>query len=201
MVKNGQHHLDSLRDGREIYIDGQRVADHVEHPAFRQAVRSAASLYDFQARPENIDTWSQLVIKHTADTVEVLTGAPPTGIWRMDGEGEVRFSRYDTHRRAVESEAEAFFLRISNQGDYRYEGADLGILVTRGRLMDPDFQLNERARAWIRVRSRNQRSARTACWRGVSFRLRAGVFRRRRSAASSRARNRTSPGWTSSVAR
>ena len=102
------------------------------------------------ARPENIDTWSQLVIKHTADSVEVLTGAPPTGIWRMDGEGEVRFSRYDTHRRAVESEAEAFFLRISNQGDYRYEGADLGILVTRGRLMDQDFRLNERARTWIR---------------------------------------------------
>jgi hypothetical protein len=102
------------------------------------------------ARAENIDTWSQLVIKHTADTVEVLTGAPPTGIWRMDGEGEVRFSRYDTHRRAVESEAEAFFLRISNQGDYRYEGADLGILVTRGRLMDQNFRLNERARAWIR---------------------------------------------------
>ncbi|MGH3144641.1 MAG: biotin carboxylase [Rubrobacter sp.] len=102
------------------------------------------------ARPENIDTWSQLVIKHTADTVEVLTKAPPTGIWRIDGEGEVRFSRYDTHRRAVDSEAEAFFLRISDQGDYQYEGADLGILVTRGRLMTPDFRLNERARAWIR---------------------------------------------------
>ncbi len=38
------------------------------------------------ARPENIDSWSQLVIKHTADTVEVLTEAPPTGVWRMDGD-------------------------------------------------------------------------------------------------------------------
>lgn len=102
------------------------------------------------ARPENIDTWSQLVIKHTSDNVEVLTKAPPTGIWRMDDEGEVRFSRFDTHRRAVESEAEAFFLRISNRGDYQYEGADLGILVTRGRLMTPDFRLNDRAKAWIR---------------------------------------------------
>ena len=65
------------------------------------------------ARPENIDTWSQLVIKHTADTVGVLTEAPPTGIWRMDERARSRFSRFDTHRRAVESEAEAFFLRIS----------------------------------------------------------------------------------------
>lgn len=55
MVKNGQMHLDSLRDGREVYIDGQRVQDHVEHPAFRQAIRSAAGLYDYQARPEHIE--------------------------------------------------------------------------------------------------------------------------------------------------
>ncbi len=101
------------------------------------------------ANPENIDSWSQLVIKHTADTVEVLTEAPRTGIWRMDGEERIRYSRFDTHRRAVESESEAFFLRISNVGDYQYEGADLGILVTRGRLMTDDFQLNDRAKAWI----------------------------------------------------
>ena len=44
---------------------------------------------------------------------------------------------------------EAFFLRITGVGDYWYEGADLGILVTRGRLMTDDFELNERARAWI----------------------------------------------------
>ncbi len=102
------------------------------------------------AKPENIDSWSQMVIKHTADTLDIVTKAPPTGIWHMDDEGNIHFSRYNTYRRAVESEAEAFFLRISNVGDYQYEGADLGILITRGRLMTPDFQLTERARAWIR---------------------------------------------------
>ena len=49
----------------------------------------------------------------------------------------------------MESEREAFFLRVTGAGDYWYEGADLGILVTRGRLMTDDFQLNERAKAWI----------------------------------------------------
>ena len=44
---------------------------------------------------------------------------------------------------------EAFFLRILGPGDYRYEGADLGILVMRGRLMTPKFELTERARRWI----------------------------------------------------
>lgn len=97
---------------------------------------------------ENIDGWSQLVIKHTPDTVDQITAAPESGIWRLTDSG-VEYSRFDYHRRAVETENEAFFLRISGVGDYRYEGADLGILITRGRLMTDDFQLNERALRWI----------------------------------------------------
>ena len=55
-----------------------------------------------------------------------------------------------SHRAAVESEREAFFLRITGSGDYRYEGADLGILITRGRSMTDDFDLNPRANNWIK---------------------------------------------------
>src|SRR5947209_19188711 len=54
--KTGAEHIKSLKDGRTVYIDGQLVADVTEHPAFRNSVRSAAALYDFQARPENIET-------------------------------------------------------------------------------------------------------------------------------------------------
>jgi 4-hydroxyphenylacetate 3-monooxygenase len=55
VAKTGADHLNSLRDGREVYIDGRRVDDVTTHPAFRNAVHSAAALYDFQARPENIE--------------------------------------------------------------------------------------------------------------------------------------------------
>jgi len=99
--------------------------------------------------PENQDDWSQMVIKHPEDSVDILTEAPATGIWRMDDKGEIHYSRFDTHRRAVEDENEAFFLRILQPGEYRYEGADLGILVSRGRFMTPEYGLNGRARAWI----------------------------------------------------
>ncbi len=99
--------------------------------------------------PANIDGWSQLVIKHTEDSVDILTEAPETGIWRLNDDGSVVYSRFDYHRRAVESDREAFFIRISGPGDYRYEGADLGILVTRGRLMTRNFGLNARAKRWI----------------------------------------------------
>ncbi len=101
------------------------------------------------ADPDMIDSWSQMVIKHTDDTVDLLTHAPQTGIYRMLEDGRVVFDRFDYHRRAVESENEAFFLRILKPGDYRYEGADLGILVTRGRSMTSGFKLTDRAQKWI----------------------------------------------------
>jgi len=55
MVKDGRAHIESLRDGRRIFIDGACVDDHTRHPAFRNAVASAARLYDFQADPRNLE--------------------------------------------------------------------------------------------------------------------------------------------------
>jgi hypothetical protein len=114
------------------------------------------------AEPDNIDSWSQLVIKHTEDSVDLLVDAPQTGIYRMERDGIVRLDRFDYHRRAIEDESEAFYLRISGPGDYRYEGADLGILVTRGRLMTDAFKLNRRAKRWI--------EGIVGCYRGRSLR-------------------------------
>jgi hypothetical protein len=97
----------------------------------------------------NIDSWCQMVVKHTDDSVDIVTHAPESGIYRMRDDGTVEYDRFDYHRRAVESEREAFFLRILGPGDYRYEGADLGILVTRGRAMDAKFNLTDRSKQWI----------------------------------------------------
>jgi len=102
------------------------------------------------AKQENTDSWSQLIIKHTENTVEFVKAAPRSGIWKMFDNGHIQFDRMDTHRRAVESEGEAFFLRITREGDYLYEGADMGILVTRGRMMTDDFELTPRAKNWIK---------------------------------------------------
>ena len=54
-AKNAADHIRSLKDGRTVYIDGRLADDVTEHPAFRNSVRSAAALYDFQARPENVE--------------------------------------------------------------------------------------------------------------------------------------------------
>ena len=42
----GAEYLESLRDGREVYIYGERVKDVTAHPAFRNAARTIARLYD-----------------------------------------------------------------------------------------------------------------------------------------------------------
>ena len=42
----GAEYLESLRDGREIWIYGERVKDVTTHPAFRNTARMIARLYD-----------------------------------------------------------------------------------------------------------------------------------------------------------
>ncbi len=54
-AKTGADHVASLRDGRDVYINGERVGDVTAHRAFRNAVRTAAKLYDTQAAPQNRD--------------------------------------------------------------------------------------------------------------------------------------------------
>jgi 4-hydroxyphenylacetate 3-monooxygenase len=51
----GADYLESLRDGRVVNIDGERVADVTTHPAFRNAARSIARLYDTLHDPAQRD--------------------------------------------------------------------------------------------------------------------------------------------------
>ncbi len=52
---NGEQFLDSLRDGREVYIYGERVQDVTTHPAFRNTSRMIARLYDALHDPKHAD--------------------------------------------------------------------------------------------------------------------------------------------------
>ncbi|WP_454630655.1 4-hydroxyphenylacetate 3-hydroxylase family protein [Bradyrhizobium cenepequi] len=54
LVKNGAEHIASVRDGRAVFLDGERVADVSTHPAYRHAVESAGVLYDYQAHSDNL---------------------------------------------------------------------------------------------------------------------------------------------------
>lgn len=58
MLKSGADYLDGLRDGRTVYIGGEKVADVTAHPAFRNAARTVAGLYDLKRDPAHRDSLS-----------------------------------------------------------------------------------------------------------------------------------------------
>jgi hypothetical protein len=98
---------------------------------------------------EQTTSWSQLVIEHLGDEPATLTSALPAGVWRMQPDGRLLFSRTAFDPRAVADESEAFFLRTLDPGHTAYRGSSVGRLITHGRLLTDDYQLTERARAWI----------------------------------------------------
>ena len=53
MLKSGADHIASLRDGRAVYLHGQKVDDVTVHPAFANAVKTIGGLFDFaQQHPD-----------------------------------------------------------------------------------------------------------------------------------------------------
>jgi biotin carboxylase len=102
------------------------------------------------AQASSVDVWSQVILKETGDGVERLTAAPKTGIWRLEDGGAMRFARWGNDWHSLQDETEAFYLRVLGPGDYRYPGADLGVLVARSRMQTDDHEhLTPRALEWI----------------------------------------------------
>ena len=64
-------------------------------------------------------------------------------------DGGIGFARWGHDWHSLHDDSEAFFLRVLAPGDYRYPGADLGVLVARSRMQTEDNELTERAHEWI----------------------------------------------------
>jgi len=101
-----------------------------------------------QARWGDFDHWTQLVLKQVSDEVELITRAPSSGLWRLGEDGQIRFLGPETDWHNVGGHNEAFYLRVHGAGEYRYPGADMGILVTRDRMQTDTRQLLERGVRW-----------------------------------------------------
>jgi biotin carboxylase len=101
------------------------------------------------AQASSVDVWSQLILKQTDDEVDQLTHAPRSGVWRMRSGGEIAFQRWGNDWHSLHDDGEAFYLRVLGPGDYRYLGADLGVLVARSRMQTEESELTDSARRWI----------------------------------------------------
>lgn len=61
----GDDYLESIRDGRVIYFDGELVEDVTTHPAFSNTARSVARMYDSLHDPERQDTLTFVTERNT----------------------------------------------------------------------------------------------------------------------------------------
>jgi 4-hydroxyphenylacetate 3-monooxygenase len=48
---SGKEYLESIRDGRALYVGRERVPDQTRHPGFAGAARTYAALYDMKSDP------------------------------------------------------------------------------------------------------------------------------------------------------
>ena len=95
-----------------------------------------------------VDVWSQLIMKDPGDDVERILAAPRTGAWRLSDGGALTFEHVTNDWHEITTEDEAFFMRVYGPGDFKFHGADLGILVTKGRMQTAEG-LTERCRHYI----------------------------------------------------
>ena len=116
----GQEYLESLKDGREIWLHGEKVKDVTTHPAFRNAARSIARLYD---------------ALHDEKTKDVLTTETDTG----NGGFTQKYFRVDKNskellesRDAIAQWAKLTYGQMGRSPDYK--AAFLGTLGA-----DPDY--------------------------------------------------------------
>jgi aromatic ring hydroxylase len=129
----GDEYIESIRDGREVYLYGDRVKDVTTHPAFRNSVRMTARLYN---------------ALHDQKTRDILTCPTDTG----SGGYTMRFFR--TARSAndlvADRDAIAAWARLTYGWMGRspdYKASFLGTLGANADFYAP-FQGN--ARRWYR---------------------------------------------------
>ncbi|WP_213772267.1 4-hydroxyphenylacetate 3-hydroxylase N-terminal domain-containing protein [Bradyrhizobium sp. dw_78] len=89
MMKTGKQHISGLRDGRTIFIDGERVDDVTQHQAFARSIASVGRLFDFASAPEN-----RSLMTYTAPN-----GEPANRIWELP----LNYADLVQRRRALET--------------------------------------------------------------------------------------------------
>jgi len=74
-LRNGAEYLQSIRsDGRRVFVDGEEVHDVTSHPAFCEAAKTIACLFDISADPANRDLMT---------FPSPATGEPVNRIWQI----------------------------------------------------------------------------------------------------------------------
>ena len=74
MIRTGEEYRAVLRDGREVWIDGERVQDMTVHPAFKPVVDHKARMYDTVHEP----AWAEIMSYREDNQRFSILFRPPT---------------------------------------------------------------------------------------------------------------------------
>ncbi|MFL5831055.1 MAG: 4-hydroxyphenylacetate 3-hydroxylase N-terminal domain-containing protein, partial [Solirubrobacteraceae bacterium] len=58
MIRTGDEYRESIRDGREVWVDGEKVADVTTHPSLKPIIDARARIYDMAHDPKTRDVMS-----------------------------------------------------------------------------------------------------------------------------------------------
>src|ERR1700739_2338218 len=134
MIRTGEQYRDSIRDGRQGWINGERVSDVTTHPMFRPLVDIRARMYDMQ---------------HEAQHAPVMTYAAPDGeICPVAAKLPTSQEDWHTKRRATDTLLDEVGGIVTRVGDETvgemwslYDGQDVLNEI------DPQFSANIRRHA------------------------------------------------------
>ena len=95
MIRTGAQYRDSIRDGREVHINGERVKDVTKHPSFKPLVDVRARIYDMQheAASQGLMTYEEkgerfaigLKLPYTQDDWQAKRKAVDAVMWDIGG--------------------------------------------------------------------------------------------------------------------
>jgi 4-hydroxyphenylacetate 3-monooxygenase len=86
-MRAGAAYVESLRDGRAVFLDGDRVPDVTKHPAFAEAIRRVAETYDRAAAAPEVTT-----------AVDPATGRRVGAMWLIPRSAEDLVTRQRVHQ-------------------------------------------------------------------------------------------------------
>ena len=119
MIRTGEEYRESIRDGREVWICGERVSDVPSHPAFKPIVDARARIYDMAHE----DATRDIMTRKDSESGEVCCTANRPPLTQQD------WADKDRAVEAVMDELGGVVIRVGDEtvGEMwsLYDGADI----------------------------------------------------------------------------
>jgi 4-hydroxyphenylacetate 3-monooxygenase len=88
-MRTGSHYLESLRDGRAVFLDGERVDDVTKHPGFAEPIRRIAQTWDLAATA---------AAQASTTYVDAASGRRHSAMWLVPRSADDLAARRRVHR-------------------------------------------------------------------------------------------------------